>query len=57
VAGELTQTLNNTPGNLAMVPWDLNQTNIASGTYFAVVEMTGSTGLISRKIVQVVILH
>ena len=57
VAGELTQTLQNTPGNLTMVAWDLSQGSVASGTYFAVVEMHSPTGVISRKIVQVVVIH
>ena len=57
VAGELTQTLNNTPGNLAMIPWNLSQANLASGTYLAVVELSGNHGLLGRKVVQVVVLH
>ena len=57
VAGELTQTLNNTPGNLSMIAWDLSQANLASGTYFAVVEMRGPSGVIGRKIVPVVIIR
>ena len=57
VAGELTQTLHNTPGNLTMVAWDLSQASVASGTYYAVVEMRSQTGVISRKIVQVVVIR
>ncbi len=57
VAGELTQVLVNAPGNLSQIPWNLGQAGMASGTYLAVLEMNGNSGLIGRKIVKVVVIH
>ena len=57
VAGELTDVVANTPGDLTQVPWDLNQARMASGAYFAVVEFNGPSGNIGRKVIQVIVIH
>lgn len=57
MAGELMRTLSSAPGNPSMVMWDLSQETIASGAYFAVAELHGPNGIISRHVIQVMVLH
>jgi uncharacterized repeat protein (TIGR01451 family) len=57
IAGELMTTLQNVPGNPALVVWDLSAARIASGEYLAVVEMNLNGGIIGRKIVKAVVIH
>jgi hypothetical protein len=57
LAGELVQTLDNTPGNPSLVPWDLTKVNYASGTYIAVLELENNTAIIGRQTLKVVVVH
>ena len=57
IAGELMTTLQNVPGNPALVVWDLSAVKIASGEYLAVIEMNLNGGVIGRKIVKAVVIH
>src|SRR5208337_3588822 len=59
IAGELITNppLVNIPGNPSVVPWNISQTAIASGTYIAVVELNSANGTIGRKFLKVVVIH
>jgi uncharacterized repeat protein (TIGR01451 family) len=58
LAGELTgQVLVNDPGNLSQVTWDLSSSRLASGMYFADIELREGSQLVGRKILKVAILH
>ena len=58
LAGELVKPLlYNQPGNLGIVYWNVGQTNLASGTYIAVVELNTANGIIGHKILKVVVIR
>jgi uncharacterized repeat protein (TIGR01451 family) len=59
IAGELISkpALINLPGNPGVVPWNLSQFAIASGTYIAVVELNTANGTIGRKFLKVVVIR
>jgi hypothetical protein len=56
LAGELIQTLPNSPGQPGIVDWDLSN-GLASGTYLAVAETLKSNAVIQRQIVKVAVFH
>jgi hypothetical protein len=58
LAGELVgHALMNDTGNLGQVSWDLSGVNIASGMYFADIELREGNQVLDRKIVKLAILH
>jgi flagellar hook assembly protein FlgD len=57
IAGELRQLLTNDPGNPTQVTWDLGQSNPASGTYIAVVELYSGGGIVGRQKLKAFVLH
>jgi uncharacterized repeat protein (TIGR01451 family) len=57
IAGELMKTLQNDQGNPNQVTWDFTGSYVARGAYLAVVEFRSDTGILSRKIIKILILH
>ncbi|HET9869013.1 MAG TPA: hypothetical protein VFR02_00755, partial [bacterium] len=58
LAGELTgQVLVNDPGNLSQVTWHLDGVNLASGMYFADIEVRQGDQLLDRQVLKLAILR
>jgi flagellar hook assembly protein FlgD len=61
VAGELVPNMSFSPavvnpGNVT-VTWNLGQSNLASGTYLAVIELQSNGAMVGRQIIKAVVLH